>query len=336
MSDTFSYWAASPPAPQGTISQSYAQVGKLNQFKGVISGQIVYVKCDENLECTWSGPGAGYPLFIFDVTSNTWLDIRGGPVPIFTNSLTPSLSQEEAAQVSSGVLSSGFFKTKTQYLVIGDEPSGGSGIVDLSKMLSLDQQDKFKTFLTFMPRQFLFDWFKKNVVPSFPGALAVGSAKYMGLPAISSLYPNDFMDMVWAAFIDFFNSANLAYINSHQLSPWDWEQQKLTNFFISQNKDQLESLNKTFADYEKLNSDPDPKAKELMLRYSSLPPIGDPGLEISRQNAVKQLLLKKEYVVVEGIIDAFNYAQYTVLGESITRPIPFSIITDDGKQVLAT
>jgi hypothetical protein len=229
----------------------------------------------------------------------------------------PTLSEEEQLQVENTILNSGLFKEKTEYLIIGDEPGTGKGVVDLSSKLGAEKYTQLKALLAYLPRQYLRAWFDKTVLPSL------------------SSY-NQLEGIVYGAFIEAFNEANLEHINKVQIDPWSWEEEKLRNYYLLENKPLLAELNARFAAYKELNTNPDSQATALMIEYSKLPKIADIGLEISRQFAVKELLARKDYESVKGIIEAYKYANYTILGQAISKPIPFDIISPDGSVIKAT
>ena len=45
---------------------------------------------------------------------------------------------------------------------------------------------------------------------------------------------------------------------------------------------------------------------------------------------------KKEYDLVQAIIDAYRYAAQTNIGDALTKPIPFDISDETGRTVKAT
>lgn len=143
-----------------------------------------------------------------------------------------------------------------------------------------------------------------------------------------------FERMVWAAFIDLFNEANLKYVNENKMEPWTWEEQKTNAYYISTSKEAIEALEKEIDDFRSVSLALDPQAKKIMEQYATLDKIGDIGLEINRQNAVKELLKKREYTTAQAIVDAYRYLKDTRLGPTLTKPIPFNIVTSEG-QVIA-
>jgi hypothetical protein len=145
-----------------------------------------------------------------------------------------------------------------------------------------------------------------------------------------------FEDMTWAGFIDFFNECNLEYCNQNQIEPWAWEDEKLKAYYVSQDQPVVDEFLNRMQSYQDVNLAQDPRVIELLSQYKELPALGDPGLEISRQNAVRELLAQGEYDAVKGIIEAYRSAEYTVFSEVLNKPIPFDIDTEDGEIIKAT
>lgn len=261
------------------------------------------------------------------------------------------------AEVENQLNSTNIFKPKTQYILIGDEPSGGPGVVDLKSMLAADAYDGLKKFLTLMPRQMLWDFFTRKVWPSLPWDANTpadpddyfGKIKFADFTGrgVDLRYANSnadaiygtqhqkkaFEDMVWAAFIDLFNEVNLAYVNQNQLDPWDWEQKKLDAYYVSQSKQAIEDLTKEIDEFRDVSLALDPKAKAIMEQYTLLPKLGDLGFEINRQNAIKELLKQRDYITAQAIVDAYRYAQDTVIGEQLTKPVPYDVVAEDGQMI---
>ena len=115
-------------------------------------------------------------------------------------------------------------------------------------------------------------------------------------------------------------------------SPADWETEKQNAYYLSQNPKELEKLK----DYLNRSADlaSDPRAKVILENYLKLPKLGDQGLEINRQNAIRQLLLNKEYDAAQAVIDAFRYAVQTDMSAALSKPLPFDVTTSTG-QVIA-
>lgn len=286
----------------GTFS-SYNPVLPISQYKGhdPYTGILYYYQFD----------AAHKMIARFDFQKNTWEFVDPNSGHYFVpNDLEPAINSSEMETIRSEVYSSGNFKLKTDYIIVGDEPVGGKGVLNLEAKLGKEKYEDFKKLMMFMPRSYLRGWFDKNIMPSL------------------SLYGN-FENMVWAAFIDVFNEANLEYIKEKGIDPWSWEQEKLHNYYLAENKPVLDELNERFNNYKELNTAPDPEASALMREYQSIPKIGDLGLEISRQFAIKELLARKEYATVKGIIESYKYANDTILSEAINKPLPFDIVIGD-------
>lgn len=97
----------------------------------------------------------------------------------------------------------------------------------------------------------------------------------------------------------------------------------------------VKSIQDRFNQYEQ-NSNLPVKAQKLLLAYAELPRLGDLGLEISRQSAVNELIKKKQYDMVQAIIDAYRYAHQTEIGKALKEPIPFDIQDQSGRVVKAS
>lgn len=321
------------------FAATYVPIEPLTQWKGTDpeTQKISYYKVDPN----------GFLVEKYDDTSGKWisyLDHGWFQMPV---DMTEAIGAFEKEQLAEQMATSGLFKAKSNYLQIGDEPNGNvaSGVFDLKGILSKEDFESLKQFLTLMPRSILYEWFKKKIWPDIPwdlyksdgptistaGGYVYGTAGEM----YGDAHPKkQFEDLIWGAFIDVFNEANLTYVTENNLAPWDWEAKKLEAYTLSKNQDALDSLESQFSEYEAVSLALDPKAKEIMEQYIKLPKVGDPGLEINRQNAVKQLLKMKAYAEAQAIVDAFRYASETVIGEAITQPIPFDIVSADNGPVV--
>lgn len=252
------------------------------------------------------------------------------------NQMTP----EENQALGQTLKDSGMFKPKTSYLLIGDEPAGGAGVLDLKSFLPSADVESLKQFLTFMPRSIFREWFMTKVWPNLPQNYVWDYRTNTGLSEDYEVYGNDrrfkkqFEDLLWASFIDLFNEANLSYVNQNQIEPWTWEQQKLEAYYVSQSNEAINAVESEFNSFLDVTLSLDPKAKEIMDAYESIPKLGDQGLEINRQNAVKELLKQKDYVLAQAIVDAYRYAQDTVLGPILTEPIPFDVTNEVGGAIV--
>ena len=70
--------------------------------------------------------------------------------------------------------------------------------------------------------------------------------------------------------------------------------------------------------------------QKIMDDFQKLPKLGDPGFEINRQNAIKQLLLLKDYESAQAVVDAYRYAADTVIGPTLEEPIPVNVMDKNG------
>lgn len=236
--------------------------------------------------------------------------------------------------IAMNMVQSGLFKGKSTYIQIGDEPIGGSGVVDFKALIDDADYTTLFNYLTFMPRAILHDFFMKQIYPQLPADAPFVLDK--GYP-VKSIYgethiKKPYEDMVWAAFIDVFNAANSAYIATAGLDSWTWEQKKTDAYYssVDPSSDQLAAALGA-ADNAVLALDK--QATKIMNDFATLPKLGDPGFEINRQNALKQLLLRKEYVTAQAVVDAYRYAKDTSIGDQLTKPIPMNLVGRDGSVI---
>lgn len=329
-------YIAVPPVTQWTGVNRYGSYDKngvyTTGYQNWKNGTLSYFKLDSR----------SVPVEIWDDQLNTWrpyLEFLGDPYPITPIIIDKVLNDQKRSELALNMASSGFFKAKSsEYITIGDEVSPGSlGTIDLKGMLNKDDYDLLTQYLTFMPRQFLRNFFMLKIYPGIPWAQAPFSTTSMaeGTMIKDQIYGGyygykAYMPMVWAGFVDLFNVANLNYVNQNQLSPWDWEQKKLTAYYQSQDSGHIADLQKQFTEFDNVTLALDPLAKKIMDDFASLPKLGDVGMEINRQNAVKELLKMKEYESAQAIVDAFRYAKDTVLGPELTKPIENNVVLSNG------
>lgn len=288
---------------------TYVPVGELTVWSGqyLFSDKPSYFRVDQN----------GFLAEKFDDGEKVWIKYQdfGAPFMVPPNfHQAPDFQPVDKAELAQALLDTGLFIEKTKYITIGDEPVGGSGVLSLKSMLLPDEVANLKKFFTFMPRQMLRDWYMKKVYPSIPD--------------------KQFENMVWASFIEIFNEANLEHINLKKIDGWAWEAEKLDAYYVSQNEPELAALESQISEYGQSSLAFDPQAKAIMEQYAMLPKIGDLGLEINRQNAIKVLLQQKDYQTAQAIVDAFRYAADTVIGDTITQPIPYNIVAADGSAIV--
>jgi hypothetical protein len=240
--------------------------------------------------------------------------------------------------------------------LVGDEVKG-SGVVNLKTLLKAEEYTNLVQYLTFMPRSMLWSFFMQKVWPSLPGGertmmmsasmsgMGGGMSGGMGYesPGLvgydkTSIYGDThvgkaYEDLVWAAFVDVFNTANLEYVNKNQLEPWDWEETKTNAYYVSTSKDAIAQMANEIEGMRDVGLAMDPTARKIMEAYALLPKVGDLGLEINRQNAVKELLKKKDYTTAQAIVDAYRYISESEVGPTLTKPIPFNIVNESGQTI---
>lgn len=253
-----------------------------------------------------------------------------GPIPMI------ELPKAVAAQA---LAESGLFKEKTEYIKIGDEVQG-TGVFDLKTVLSSEDISSLKQFLTLVPRQYLREWFLQKVFPSLPEEYV-----WLWTDAAGRLYDptynvwrhkKKYEDLVWASFVDLFNEANLEYINKNKLDPWDWEQEKLESFYLSKDQAAMAQVAADIDNFSDAALEQDPKAKAIMEQFASLPKLGDTGLEINRQFAVKELLKRKDYETAQAVVDVFRFINESELADAAKAPIPFDVQMPDGQTIFKT
>lgn len=230
------------------------------------------------------------------------------------------------------LIASGLFKAKTDYLLIGDEPKGVA-VLNLQNILKPEELNPLKEVFVAIPRDILKDFFNKEIVSE----LQLADAKKMREIMIQAgLKPEEVQvdtaivdiatthaDLLWGGIIDLFNVVNLAYVTENKISPDAWEKEKRDAYILSQDKERLKKVEDSIKGASALSSDP--QAVAILEELVKLPPISDEAMEISRQNAVRQLLIKKEYAYAKALIDVYRYAMETELGAQLTKPLPFNV-----------
>lgn len=305
----------------------------IQQFKGTDTqtGKLTYYKVENNVI-----------LEKYDDVNKVWLKASAIGFIQVPGDMVPAVTQSDKEALVNNLVASGLFKPKTEYITIGDEPQGGSGVVNLKTMMSAEDVSDIKKFLMFTPRSILFQFFMAKIYPNLPwdqytkaedGPLS-NSKRVVDSVSGISYYKKSYQDMVWASFIDLFNEANLEYVNQNQLEPWDWESKKLDAYYVSQSSDSISAISDQIDAFRDVSLALNPQAKTIMEDYLTIPKLGDLGLEINRQNAIKELLKKGEYITAQAIVDAYRYAGETVIGETLTKPIPYDIVAQDGSGIV--
>lgn len=276
------------------------------------NGQETYYKVNDSGILVEAYVNNTFTPIIYNPSSEPTVFVDGSYVKITlppTSALTEAFTSQDADIVVNDIIERGLITPLTEY-IIGDHHPVGKAVVSIKSRIGEEDYNKLKSLLTFLPRMNLWAWFQETVMPNIQ---SYGS----------------YEDMVWAAFVEAFNEANLEYISKNNLDPWSWEEQKVETYYLAENKNALLALEERYDGYIELNVNPDATAKALMLEYSELPKIGDIGLEISRQFAIKQLLIRKEYATVKGIIEAFRYASQSPIASAIEQKLPFDIVMGD-------
>lgn len=235
-------------------------------------------------------------------------------------------------EATEALVNSGLFKLKTNYLFKADEPPGVA-VLDLDRILKPDEVAPLREAFAFMPRDILRDFFNKEILGPATVAEAdrvKGELQKAGIDISKVQVGTAMIDiaitydtLLWAGVIDLFNQVNLAYVTDNKLSPEAWEKEKMDAYLLSQDPKRLEAFNNLVTRQNELSSIPE--AKAIIEEYVTLPPIADLSMEISRQNAIKQLLIQKEYVVAKAIIDVYRYAMETEVGAQLVKPLPFNV-----------
>lgn len=318
------------PGPSGT---AYVPVLPLVQYSGINnygslsdiqSGVVSYFNLDQN----------NVPVEIFD--NGAWREYSeflSDPNPKLPLLIDKVMTDATRQAVALDMATSGLFKAKTKYITVGDEVPG-EGTIDFASLISSDDMTMLKQYLTFMPRQFLRNFFMQKIYPQIPMSGIYGSVnegKLVTDPIYGTTYQyKSYQNMVWAGFVDVFNQANLEYVNTNKIDPWAWENQKNDAYYTSQNADQVAALQAQFTEFNNVTLALDPIAKAIMDDFATLPKLGDLGMEINRQNAIKELLKMKEYETAQAIVDAYRYVKDTVVGDQLTKPIPADIVLSNG------
>jgi len=350
--------------PQAAFGGPFSFVYAVNPYATFAPGQPILPSNgfthDPFLD-VWAGPlqifkisAGSLPIQVLNPQTNIWVDnlgwkdsepiLRKNPFVVAkANETDVQAPPPTVDQVATELAASGLFKEKTEYITIGDEPMGGRGVVDLKSMLDADSYKNLFRYLQMMPRQILRDFFMDKVWPDLPWDMYFKasdgmptSARRVQDPIYGGFhYKKTFEDMVWAAFIDMFNEANLDYINKNRLEPWEWEQQKMEAYYVSNNQEAMAEIEQELESISNVGLALDPKAKVVMESMKLMPKLGDVGFEINRQNAIKELLKMKEYETAQAIVDAFRYASETEIGETLSKPIPYDIKTGDGFPIVS-
>jgi hypothetical protein len=132
-----------------------------------------------------------------------------------------------------------------------------------------------------------------------------------------------FAKVLWGGVLDLFKEVNLEYTLDKGISPKDWEEQKYTAYLIS--KDPQAKKDVETAIQKSIDVSTDPKAVPVLEEYLKLPKLGDEGLEINRQAAIRELLLKKEYDTALAVIKVYQYAIESGLGDGLSKPLPYTV-----------
>lgn len=313
----------------GPVGIAYVPVLPLVQYSGLNyygtqPGSSAYFNVDQS----------SVPVQIYD--NGAWRlysEFLGDSNPKLPLLIDKVLNDAARQNIATNMASSGLFKAKTEYLTIGDEVQG-EGTIDFAGLLRPDDILMLKQYLTFMPRQFLWNFFIQKIYPQIPQAGVLGSmneGKIITDPIYGTAYGyKTYQNLVWAGFIEVFNQANLDYINTNKIDAWTWEGQKNAAYVTSQDTAQIAALQAQFTQFNDVTLALDPIAKGIMDDFATLPKLGDLGMEINRQNAVKELLKMKEYTSAQAIVDAFRYAKDTVVGTALTQPIPADVVLSDG------
>ena len=248
------------------------------------------------------------------------------------------------------LIASGKYKPKTEYLAPqGDEPVGVAAL-DLEAMIDKTQVEALKTALVNIPRSKLKEFFDKKIWVDIPTAKTLpvvfdvkeNPLKYYqkltrdpNILIVNNVVVNISLthkDLLWGAIIELFNTVNLDFTLNNMISPESWEKQKLDAYTVSQNPQSLQKFKDAIQ--RSVDVSKDPKAVPILEAYLKLAPLGDKGLEINRQNAIRQLLIQKEYESAQAVIDAYTYASQTMMSEALAKPLPYDVVSSSG-QVMA-
>lgn len=242
--------------------------------------------------------------------------------------------EAEAARVAKAIVEVDKFVQKTEYIEVGDEVPGDAAL-SLEKTLKAEEYQNIKTLMTHMPRAYLREWYMKTVWPNLPTRASLGLPSEMIYDKLYGTYienkPDN--DLVWASFIEVFNQANLEYINLKKLDPWTWENEKLEAFYLSKDQKALDELKSSFQRFTDESLSKDPRAKRILEQFAALPKLGDTGLEVNRQNSIRELLKAQEYAAAQAAVDALRYMSESKFGEGMMKPLSMDITLDTGKTI---
>ncbi len=192
--------------------------------------------------------------------------------------LPPNVTQEVYDQI---MKISSWADPFISYFVLPEKPKtpiGGDDPLPMRAVVGEKSWPQFQSFLKFLPARFIGGWFDQNVEPHITDKSQVPAIKY-------------------ATFLTFKNLTDLERISRKIFLPAQWEAIKTAGFYASQG--QTNALKAFLASN-------DPKAVAIAKQYASLYPLGDPGLELRRQNAVVWLIQNGEFDDAQMVIDKYK------------------------------
>ena len=201
--------------------------------------------------------------------------------------LDTSLTPAQQAQIQSMVANALPTTIFTQYIVYGDEPPDSILTIDLSQYIDPTDYSNLQYNLTYMPRANLESYLTQNIQP------IVDPQYYM---------------IVKKAFINLFNTVNLAYVNKNSLTPYAWEAKKTESLYLSTAPPtQVETLDQYLSPTPPtLTAAQQQQISQIEASYAALPPIANTELETRRQAAVMGLIQLGEYDQAQSIIDTYT------------------------------
>jgi hypothetical protein len=254
-------------------------------------------------------------------------------VPLNTSAPPPGATSAEitAAQIAStntttvsaagktSTSSSPFILASTYISNVGDEPPAGTSVLDLSLVFSGLTMANLGNFLTYLPRSMFTPWFNQSVLPNIVAPAPV-LGKFGIVNTTATVTLQDAQNMVRASFLSFFNQTNMQYANAQKIDPWAWETLKTEAYYQQAASPQESTV------FQNAVNNVDLQAISLAQQYQSLPLLGDPGLELRRQNAVLWLLNNKYYSDAQDVINQFkNLSNVQNAIISVPIPVPISI-----------
>lgn len=200
-------------------------------------------------------------------------------------------------------------KDFTEYLRIGDEPQTSVPTLDLSKYLEASTYQSIREAFRYLPRSELGSLIRDKILPMIQAGLQT-------IKSVNSttgswiIVTTDTPAMMKKSFISLFNEVALTELNLRNIDNWTWEQIKMRALYQAKTDATVDQNSLAY----KLSATVVIKDPEMAMidslnkQYASLPKLGNEGAELNRQAAIVGLMKKKEYSIVQQIINAYKNA----------------------------